>query len=150
MVEKLINIIINELNKHNIDRSCLLSGYIFNQCLPNCEIVKGYLILDEFFVLHVWIKFNYKIYDIGYMQFVRNNGVNHLHYQRSIEGPNHLENMDDNYEEFIRHDKISISKHIIVTLLTMLKNVSKLLKENMPKTTIVKLSKLSFFQEVSY
>ena len=34
------------------------------------------------------------------MQFVRNNGVNHLHYQLSIEEPNHLENMDDNYEEF--------------------------------------------------
>ena len=39
MVEKLINFIINELNKHNIDRSGLLSSYIFNQCLPNSEIV---------------------------------------------------------------------------------------------------------------
>ena len=39
MVEKLINIIIKELNKHNIDRSCLLSSYIFNQNLPNSEIV---------------------------------------------------------------------------------------------------------------
>ena len=32
----------------------------------------------------------------------------------------------------------------------MLKNVSKLLKENMQKSTTVKLSKLSVFQEVSY
>ena len=101
MVEKLVNIIINELYKHNIDRSaCLLSSYILNQCLPNSEIVKGFLILGEFYVLHVWIKYNNKIYDIGFMQFLRNNGIKQIPYQISIEEPINLENMDDNYEEF--------------------------------------------------
>ena len=100
MAQKLVNIIINELNKHNIDRSCLLSSYIFNQCLPNSEIVKGYSIIDKFYLLHVWIKYNNKIYDIGYEQIVRNNGVKILPYQLSIEEPIDLENMDNNYEEF--------------------------------------------------
>ena len=100
MAEKLVNIIKNELNKDNIDRSCLLSSYIFNQCLPSSEIVKGYLFIDKFYVLHVWIKYNNKIYDIGYEQFVRNNRVKHLPYQLSIEEPIDLENMDNNYEEF--------------------------------------------------
>ena len=103
MVEKLLNIIINELYKHNIDKSaCLLSSYIFNQCLPNSEIVKGYLIIDEFYVLHVWIKYNSKIYDIGFMQFLRNNGIKHIPHQLSIEEPTNLENMDENYEEFYK------------------------------------------------
>ena len=100
MVKKLFKIIINEMNKHNIDRSCLLSCYIFNQCLPNSKIVKGHLILDTFYVLHVWIKYNNKIYDIDYMQFVRNNGIKHPPNQLTIEEPQHLENMDNNYEEF--------------------------------------------------
>ena len=87
--------------KHDIDRSaCLLSSYIFNQCLPNSEIFEGFLILGEFYVLHVWIKYNKKIYDIGFMQFLRKNGIKHIPYQLSIEEPINLENMDDNYEEF--------------------------------------------------
>ena len=99
-MKKLINIIINELNKHDIDRSCLLSSFILNQCLPKSEIVKGYLILDKIYVLHAWIKYNNKIYDISYMHFLRNNGISYLPYQLSIEEPNHLKNMDDNSEEF--------------------------------------------------
>ena len=74
--------------------------YIYNQCLPSSEIVKGYLILDNIFVLHVWIKNNNKIHDFGYLQFLRNNGVKHLPYRLSIEEPKHLKIMDDNYEEF--------------------------------------------------
>ena len=48
MVEKLVNIIINELNKHNIEKSCLLASYMFNQCIPDSEIVKGFLIRGEY------------------------------------------------------------------------------------------------------
>ena len=69
MAEKLVNIIINELNKHNIERSCLLSSYMFNQCLPNSEIVKGYLIIEEFYLLHVWIKYNKKYTISGMSNF---------------------------------------------------------------------------------
>ena len=61
-------------------------------------MVKGYLIIDKFYVLHVWLKYNNKIYEIRYMQFARNNGVKHLLYQLSIEEPKNLENMDNNYE----------------------------------------------------
>ena len=64
MDEKLVNIILNELYKQNMDKSAgLLSSYIFNQCLPNSAIVKGYLINGKFYVLHVWIEYNNKIYD---------------------------------------------------------------------------------------
>ena len=69
MVEKLINIIINEFNKHIKERSCLLAGHMFNQ-----------------------------------------------HTSNSV---------------------FSIPKHIVTTLLTILKNASKLLKENMQKLAIV-------------
>ena len=101
MDEKLVNIIINELYKHNIDKSAgLLSSYLFNQCLPNSKIVKGYLIIGEFHVLHVWIKYNNKIYDIGFMQFLRNNRIKHIPHRLSIEEPTNLENMDENFEEF--------------------------------------------------
>ena len=44
MVEKLVNIIINEVNKHNIEKSCLLASFMFNQSIPDSEIVKGFLI----------------------------------------------------------------------------------------------------------
>ena len=101
MVEKLVNIIINELYKHNIDKSaCLLSSNIFNQCLLNSEIVKGCLNIDNFYVLNVWIKYNNKIYDNGFLQFLRNNGIKHIPHQLSIEEPTNLGNMDENYEKF--------------------------------------------------
>ena len=51
-------------------------------------------------MLHVWIKYSNRIYDIGNIQFLRNNGIKHLHYQLSMEEPKHLENIDNNYEEF--------------------------------------------------
>ena len=66
MVEKLINIINNELSKRNIERCCLLSSYLFNQCFPSSDIVKGYLIFGEIYCLLVWIRYNNKMYDIGY------------------------------------------------------------------------------------
>ena len=101
MDEKLVKIIIKDLFKHKIDKSaCLLSSYIFNQCLPNSEIVKGYLIIAEFYVLHVWLKYNNKIYDIGFMQFLRNKGIKHIPHRLSIEELTNLENMDEKYEEF--------------------------------------------------
>ena len=74
--------------------------YLINVPPTNSEIVKGYFIHDKFYLLHVWKKHNNKIYDIGYMRFLRNNEIEHLPYQLSIEEPKHLENMDDNYEEF--------------------------------------------------
>ena len=100
MVDKLIKIIKNDSNKHNIDRFCLLSSYIFNQCLPISEIDEGYLFHVNFYLLHVWIKYNNKTYDISFMHCLRKNGIKHLRYQLSIEEPKHLENMDDNYEDF--------------------------------------------------
>ena len=54
MIEKLINIIINELNKHKIEKSCLLASYMFNHCVPNSEIIKGFLIREGFCFLYVW------------------------------------------------------------------------------------------------
>ena len=38
MIEKLINIIFNELNKHNTGRSCLLASNILTQHISNSEI----------------------------------------------------------------------------------------------------------------
>ena len=92
MVEKLVSSIINELKKHNIDRIYHLSSYIFNQCLPFPKLLR------EFYLLHVWIKYNNKRYDVGFEQFVRNNGVKDLPYQLSIEEPIDLENIDNNYK----------------------------------------------------
>ena len=102
MIEKLINFIINDLNKHNIEKSCLLASFMFNQFFPSSEIDKGYLIIGEIYCLHVWIRYNNKMYDIGYEQFMRNYDYakNLPLPQYSIEKPNHLENFDDNYEEF--------------------------------------------------
>ena len=39
MIEKRTNIIINESNEHNIEKSCLLASYMFNQCFPSSKIV---------------------------------------------------------------------------------------------------------------
>ena len=102
MVEKLINIIINELNKHNIEKSCLLASYMFNQCIPDSEIIKGFLIRKEYYFLHVWIKYNNKIYDIGNEQNMRSYKVMKYLPQPwySVEEPNHLENLDDDYDDF--------------------------------------------------
>ena len=102
MVEKLVNIIINELNKHNIEKSCLLASYMFNQCIPDSEIVEGFLIRGEFYFLHAWIKYNNKIYDISNEQNMRNyNIMKYLppHWY-SLKEPHHLEKIDDNYDEF--------------------------------------------------
>ena len=102
MVEKLINIIINELNKHNIQKFCLLASYMFNQGFPSSENVKGFLNIGEIYCLHVWIRCNNKMYDIGHELFMRN--YDYAKYlttpQYSIEKPNHIENFDDNYEKF--------------------------------------------------
>ena len=102
MVEKPINIIINELTKHNIEKSCLLASYIFNQSFPSSQKVKRVLISGIMYCLHEWIKNNNKVYDIGYMQFMRN--YDEAKYlppsQLSIKKPNHLKKFDDYYEEF--------------------------------------------------
>ena len=71
----MFNIIISELNKHNIEKSCLLASYMFNQCIPDSEIVKGFLIRGEFYFLYVWIKYNNKIYDISNEQNMRNYNI---------------------------------------------------------------------------
>ena len=42
VVEKLISIIIKELNKKDVGGSCVLASYIFKQWVPNSEIVKGF------------------------------------------------------------------------------------------------------------
>ena len=102
MIEKLINIIINELNKHKIEKSCLLASYMFNQCVPNSEIIKGFLIREDYYFLHVWIKYDNKIYDISKEQNLRsyNNMKNLPPPCSSVEKPNNLENLDDDYDEF--------------------------------------------------
>ena len=134
MVEKLIDIIINELNKHDILGSCVLAGYLFNQFIPISEIVKGFLIRGEYYCLHMWIKYNNKLYDSAIIQNMRNFDMSSLPLpQYSIEKPNHLENFDDDYEKFYPQLQIFLSRHIITTFLTMLKNVSNLLKENTQK-----------------
>ena len=75
---------------------------MFNQCFPSSEIGKGYLIIVEICCLHVWIRYNNKMYDIGYEQFLRNyDDAKCLPPpQYSKEKPNHSEKFDDNYEEF--------------------------------------------------
>ena len=101
MIGKLINIIINELNKHDRGGSCVLAGYIFNQCLPNSEIVKGFLIRGEYYCLHVWIKYDNKICDFANMHNMRNFDMSIPPSPRySTEKPDHLKNIDDKYEEF--------------------------------------------------
>ena len=102
MIEKLINIIINELNKHKIEKSCLLASYMFNQCVPNSEIIKGFLIREDYYFLHVWIKYNNKINDISNEQNARNYNI--MKYLPppcySTVEPYHLENADDDYAGF--------------------------------------------------
>ena len=50
----------------------------------------------------MWIRYNKKMYDIGYEQFMRNyaDGKYLPTPQFSIEKPIHLDHFDDNYEEF--------------------------------------------------
>ena len=90
------------MKKHNIEKSCLLASYMFNQCIPDSEIVKRFLIRGEFYFLHVWIKNNNKIYDISDEQNMRNyNIMKYLPPPRySLKERHHLENVDDNYDEF--------------------------------------------------
>ena len=68
MVEKLFNNIKKELNKHEIGASCVLASYLFNQCVPNSDIFKRFLIGGNYYCLHVWNKYNNKIYDVAPMQ----------------------------------------------------------------------------------
>ena len=79
MVEKLFNITIKELNKHNIAGSCVLLRLLFNQCVPNSQSVKVFLIRGKYYCVHVWIKNNNKMYGIAYMQNMRNFDQNNLH-----------------------------------------------------------------------
>ena len=50
MVKESINIIINELNKHDLTGACVLASYLIHRCVPNSEIVKGFLIREKFTV----------------------------------------------------------------------------------------------------
>ena len=101
MVQKLIKIVNNELNKNDIGGSGVLGSYIFNQCVPNSEINKGVLIRGENYCLHLWIRYNNNKYDIANMQNMRNFDMIFLPSpQFSIEIPDHLELINDNYEEF--------------------------------------------------
>ena len=101
MVEKIVDNIIDELNKYDIGGSSLLASYMFNQCVPKSEIVKGFLYRWEFYCLHVWIKCDIKIYDFAEMQKVKNfDMVKIPSPQFSMEKPDHLENIDPNYELF--------------------------------------------------
>ena len=61
VVKKLIDIIINELKKYDIGGFCVLASYLYNHCVPNSEIVKGFLDRGKNFCLHMWIKYNNKI-----------------------------------------------------------------------------------------
>ena len=89
------------MNKNDIGGSCVLRSYIFNQCVPNSEIIKGFLIRGEKYFLHMWIKYNNNICDIANMQSMRNFDMNILPSpQYSIEKPDHLEIINHNYEEF--------------------------------------------------
>ena len=75
---------------------------MFNQCIPDSEIVKGFLIRGEYYYLHVWITYRNKIYDISNEQNMRNYNI--MKYLPppwcSLIEPHHLENVDDNYDEF--------------------------------------------------
>ena len=135
MDEKLFNIINNESKKHNIERSCLIASYMFNQHISNSEIFN----YGENTAYMCGLDINNKIYDIGYEQFMRNydDAKNLPPPQYSIQKPNHLENLVTTMKSSIHIYKILIPKHTITTLLTMLKNASKLLKENIRKSTIV-------------
>ena len=81
--------------------SCVLASYLFNQCVPNSQIVKGFLIRGKYYCLHVWIKYNNKIHLIASMQNMRNFHMDNLTSpQSSKEKPKHLKNIDDDYEKF--------------------------------------------------
>ena len=118
--------------------SCVLGSYIFNQCVPNSEIVKGFLIRGEYYCLHMWIKYNNKIYDIADMQNMRNFDMNILPSpQYSIEKPDHLENIDGNYEEFYSQLQNFNTKTYYNNAPHNAKNEPKLLKENTRKLDLV-------------
>ena len=128
MIEKLINIIINELNKHKIEKSCLLASYMFNECVRNSEIIKGFLIREDYYFLHVWFKYNHKIYDISNEQNTRNYNI--MKYlpppcYLTVE-PYHLENVDDDYAEFCSGLQNFDTKTYYNMHPTMLKKIIKL------------------------
>ena len=101
MVEKIIIIIINELNKQDVGGSCVSASYKFKQCVPISEIVKGFLIRGEHYCLQIWTEYNKKVYDIAEMENMRNFDMDILTPpQYSIDKPDHLENIDDDKEEF--------------------------------------------------
>ena len=88
------------MNKHNKTDSCVLTSYLFNKDVPDSEIVKGFSIREIHYCLLVWIEYKNKIYDKANIQFVQNPDMNILSLpQYSMEKPNHLKKMDDNYEE---------------------------------------------------
>ena len=78
MVEKIFNITIKEKKKNNKTGSCVLASYLFNQCDPNSEIAKGFSIREIQYCLHMWIKFNNKIYDIANTRITKMFDVNNL------------------------------------------------------------------------
>ena len=89
------------MNKHDIGGSCVLASYIINQCVPNSEIVKGFLFREQDYSLHIWIEYSNKLYDIANMQNMRIFNMRILPPpQYSIEKPNHREIFDDDYAEF--------------------------------------------------
>ena len=147
MVEKLVIIIFNELNKHNIEESCLLACYMFNQGIPDSEIVKGFLIRGEHYYLHVWvwIKYKNKIYD--------NANEQNMKYLPppwySVEEPYHLENVDDNYDEFYLGLQNFDTKTYYNMAPRNVENVLKLLKEDMQKS-IISISENTFTYSHAY
>ena len=117
---------------------------MFNQDISNSEINIGFLIIGEKYCLHVWIRYNNKKYDNGFEQFMRNYDVAKYlpPLQYSIEKPNHLENFDDNYEEFYSQLQKFDTKTNYNNAAHNVKNESKLLKENIQKSTIVSVINL--------
>ena len=112
---------------------------MFNQHISNSEIVIGFLIMGEKYCLHVWVRYNKKIYDIGYEPFMRNyDDAKCLPPpQYSTEKPIYLENFDDKNEEFYSKLQNFDTKICYNNAPHYVKKWIKAVKKSIQKSTIV-------------
>ena len=108
MIEDLIEIFIKEFQNYNLRGNCVLASWLFNQYVPDSEIVKGFSIRkNKYYCLHVWVQYENEIYDIGNMYNVKTMPMIRLPGppQYAIEEPIQLENKADTHKEFSSHLK---------------------------------------------
>ena len=136
MVEDLIEIFVKEFPKYNMLGICVLGSWLFNQCVPDSKIIKGFLnSKNKYYCLHVWIEYENKIYDIGNMYNMRTLPMMHLLGlpQYTIGEPVHLENKADNHKELslqLKHfDPLTYYKNAPQHVKNCVKSINRQIKK---------------------